>query len=705
MRQLSTPLIGRLRRSGLVVVVAGLLVAALGLGEPARATPADLDFSFGGDGVVFANPTPENDTLQRVVIQPDGAIVVAGTTGTAYRDIFVARYQPNGALDPGFAGGGMVVIDLGSPGSPTDDQAGGLALQSDGRIVVAGQRGRGGGDFAVIRLTPSGTLDATFGTGGIVTTSFGATSGVTRVAVDGSGRILAAGLVATTSGSSSSNAFALARYTSSGALDANFGQGGKIVDTAGYFPTGLAVQADSKPIVVGPSSIVGTDPAVVIRYDSDGRRDASFGNGGATTIDAPAGGLFLADLTLDRSGRLLAAGNAGNSGMVVYRVLADGRPDPAFGSGGKALLPIGSCGGGAQAVTEDPFGKVVLGGSGCGQVVVARLSSSGTADSGFGSGGYRQLSLLGTSEGALGVAVDASARILAAGHAGSSDGQGFVLRLAGGEPPATAGPPASSSPPAPRPAPAPPARSGYWMVGSTGSVYAFGDAQWFGNAPVGRHSAIDLEPTSTGRGYWIVDDVGDVYTHGDARYFGGNPGLRPFESVTSISSTPTGDGYWLFTSFGRVLAYGNAIFLGDMSSVRLNGPVLDSVPTPSGRGYFMVAADGGIFTFGDATFAGSMGGVVLNQPVQSLVPDPDGGGYWLVASDGGIFAFDAQFYGSMGAIRLNRPVTGMVGYASGYLMVAEDGGIFSFGDAPFAGSLGADPPAHPIVSVAVLHTP
>jgi ribosomal protein L24E len=134
--------------------------------------------------------------------------------------------------------------------------------------------------------------------------------------------------------------------------------------------------------------------------------------------------------------------------------------------------------------------------------------------------------------------------------------------------------------------------------------------------------------------------------------------------------------------------------------VRLNGPVLDSIPTPSGNGYYLVASDGGIFTFGDAEFRGSMGGIPLNAPVQSLVPDADGDGYWLVASDGGIFSFASAFHGSMGGVRLNGPITGMVRFGDGYLMVGTDGGIFTFTDKPFHGSLGASPPASPIVSVA-----
>jgi hypothetical protein len=116
----------------------------------------------------------------------------------------------------------------------------------------------------------------------------------------------------------------------------------------------------------------------------------------------------------------------------------------------------------------------------------------------------------------------------------------------------------------------------------------------------------------------------------------------------------------------------------------------------------MVASDGGIFAFGDARFYGSMGNRKLNAPVQSLVPDGDGVGYWLVASDGGIFAFDAPFRGSMGNQKLNKPVTGMVRFGDGYLMVGEDGGIFNFSNLAFAGSLGANPPSRPVVSVAAL---
>jgi myo-inositol-hexaphosphate 3-phosphohydrolase len=253
-----------------------------------------------------------------------------------------------------------------------------------------------------------------------------------------------------------------------------------------------------------------------------------------------------------------------------------------------------------------------------------------------------------------------------------------------------------------------PNRSGYWMVGSDGRVYNFGEAKAYGDAtlPAGAQ-AIDLEPTPSGNGFWVIDDQGHVFAKGDAASMGDvdRAILSPAEVVTSLSATKSGKGYWIFTSLGRTIPFGDAVFYGDMSKTKLNGPVLDSIPTASGKGYYMVGSDGGIFSFGDAVFMGSMGGKPLNKPVQSLVPDGDGSGYWLVASDGGIFAFEAPFKGSMGAIKLNKPVTGMVRYGDGYLMVGEDGGIFSFSSKKFVGSLGDNPPAKPITSVAVLDAP
>jgi hypothetical protein len=247
---------------------------------------------------------------------------------------------------------------------------------------------------------------------------------------------------------------------------------------------------------------------------------------------------------------------------------------------------------------------------------------------------------------------------------------------------------------------------GYWMLGIDGRVYAFGGAAFLGEpkSELDSAQAVDIVTTPAGNGYWVLDDAGRVHPFGDAADLGGVHAatLPAGERITSLGATPSGGGYWIFTSRGRALAFGDARFHGDLVDVALNAPVVNSVATVSGDGYYMIASDGGIFAFGDAAFHGSMGGVRLNGPVEALVPDYDGSGYWLVASDGGIFAFDAPYRGSMGGAPLNKPVRGMVRFGAGYLMVGADGGIFNLSDRPFFGSLGANPPDHPIVAVSVL---
>jgi hypothetical protein len=240
------------------------------------------------------------------------------------------------------------------------------------------------------------------------------------------------------------------------------------------------------------------------------------------------------------------------------------------------------------------------------------------------------------------------------------------------------------------------AHGGYWMLGSDGKVYGFGDAGNLGNASGG---AVAMTSRKDGKGYWVVNAAGKVSAFGHATFHGGNPALRAGESVSTISSTPSGNGYWLFSNQGRAFAYGDAKFFGDMGKVHLNGPVIASAATPTGKGYYMVGSDGGVFTFGDAVFRGSTGNMRLDKPVVGISPTPDNKGYWLVASDGGVFAFHAPFRGSLGGKHLNKPVNGHVPFGNGYLMVASDGGVFNFSNKAFLGSLGGNALSAPIIGI------
>lgn len=248
--------------------------------------------------------------------------------------------------------------------------------------------------------------------------------------------------------------------------------------------------------------------------------------------------------------------------------------------------------------------------------------------------------------------------------------------------------------------------SGYWMLERNGELYEFGAAAALEAVPV-NGDAVDLAPTADGGGVWVLDSRGGVYARGTATFFGSavDVALDAGETFEAIVATPSGQGYWIFTSIGRVLVFGDAVDHGDLLALTLNGAIIDAAVTVSGNGYWMLGSDGGVFSFGDAEFYGSTGDIQLTQPAVGLVPDPDGVGYWFVASDGGVFAYQAAFLGSQGSQPLNQPVQGMIPYGNGYLLVAADGGVFVYSDLPFVGSLGATPPANPILGIAATVTP
>ncbi len=201
-----------------------------------------------------------------------------------------------------------------------------------------------------------------------------------------------------------------------------------------------------------------------------------------------------------------------------------------------------------------------------------------------------------------------------------------------------------------------------------------------------------LAATADGQGYWIVGTNGSVTAYGSATNYGSMAGHVLNQPIVGVAATPDGKGYWLVATDGGIFSFGDAQFFGSTGNLKLNKPIVGITGTPDGKGYWMVASDGGVFSFGDAYFYGSTGNIKLNKPIVGMASNPNGTGYWLVASDGGIFSFGgATFYGSTGNIKLNKPVMGMAADRSGhgYWLVASDGGIFTFGDARFFGSGGS----------------
>ncbi len=232
---------------------------------------------------------------------------------------------------------------------------------------------------------------------------------------------------------------------------------------------------------------------------------------------------------------------------------------------------------------------------------------------------------------------------------------------------------------------------GYWMVGSDGGVFTYGDAGFYGSAGGLRLNApvVGIASTPDGRGYWMVGSDGGVFTYGDAGFYGSAGGLRLNAPVVGIASTPDGRGYWMVGSDGGVFTYGDAGFYGSAGGLRLNAPVVGIASTPDGRGYWMVGSDGGVFTYGDAGFYGSAGGLRLNAPVVGIASTPDGRGYWMVGSDGGVFTYgDAGFYGSVGGRSPTAYIAGITGTpgGTGYWLLTDEGGIATYGDAAYFGA-------------------
>lgn len=332
------------------VVVAGDSSGRIAL---ARYTAAGaLDPTFGAGGQVITDlGTSAGQQGTAVSVLPGGGILLAGNArrftaaGDVLSDLLLLRYTASGALDPGFGSGGVVVTDLGS----ASDGVSAMAVQPDGRILLAGTSGSGFSDFAVVRYTPAGALDPTFGTGGVVRTDFlGRPDRAAAVQVQPDGRIVAGGTVQEVVGNQAFGRFGLARYTSGGALDPTFGTGGKVVTA---FPggsagvEGLAVQGDGRIVAAGSFQAIpgsaGSVDAVLARYTASGALDPTFGTGGRVRTGFAGQDEALSDVVIQPDGRIVAFGNSSSSSAVVrqdfllLRYQSGGALDPVFGAGGR----------------------------------------------------------------------------------------------------------------------------------------------------------------------------------------------------------------------------------------------------------------------------------------------------------------------------------------------------------------------------------
>jgi uncharacterized delta-60 repeat protein len=373
----------RLSRAFTISVI--MLVVLAGAKQLARGAPGDPDQTFGSGGHVFTDFSGNGDYGYAIALQPDGRMIVAGQSGVY--PVFhaaLARYNSNGQLDPTFGAGGKVIAALDAGG----DGLSAIALQADGKIVAAGSviHDNWQLSFLLARFNPNGTLDTTFGNQGVVATNFGdSTAAANALVLQPDGRIVLAG-VSGAGPYSELNDFALARYNSNGSLDQSFGNGGKVKT---HFP-GV--------------------------YNTGSRATAA---------------------ALQADGKLVVSGAYKNEAtpraFALARYNTNGSLDTTFGSGGMVTTGMGSGDAIAFSVALLSGGRIVT--TGYLQVghrnhdfALACYNSSATLDQSFGIGGRVTTDFFGaTDDIAYGLAAQSDGKLVLAGRTGAYPSFHFAL--------------------------------------------------------------------------------------------------------------------------------------------------------------------------------------------------------------------------------------------------------------------------------------
>lgn len=389
-----------------------------------------LDATFDFDGKVTTDIGTNTDMIFSIAIQNDGKIVAAGSAKIEGESRFsVLRYNTDGSLDNTFGTNGIVITAIGQ-----SNAASAVAIQSDGKIVVGGYTYNGDMDFAVVRYNVDGSLDNTFSNDGKATTGIGLGNDKVRsMVIQQDGKIILAGKV--TVGFLSH--IGLARFTTNGDLDNTFDNDGVLTTVLGALTgdineaTSIALQSDGKIMITGGYiPLLGHQNGVpLIRYNSNGSLDHTFGNGGKLITHGATSLNVGKALAIQSDGKFLVASeNKPNSldyDFVLLRYNTNGTPDNTFGSNGIAISDLYGEDDRPTSMVIQPDGKIVVAGStsvgsSSSNFGVARYLSNGSLDNSFGSGG-KLWTDFGTSVNTVGsVALQADGKIIVGGSISTS---------------------------------------------------------------------------------------------------------------------------------------------------------------------------------------------------------------------------------------------------------------------------------------------
>ena len=343
----------------------------------ADGTPDD---TFGDGGRVIVGMTDDEwdySMPHALALQPDGRLLAAGTSydQEAGHNVFAAaRFNPDGSFDDTFGDGGRVRALISTDDGAPDEEAHALAIAPDGKIVLAGFVGLYPADFASMRLLPDGKIDRSFGKRGSVVTDLGGDDKASSVAVQPDGKVVLAGR-----GANEDDDWAMLRYTSDGKLDKSFGDAGITANdlTGGEdYATGILLQKDGG-IVLGGVAQIGSVLCTtsdnymtscdrfafaLARYTPDGELDERFGDGGQMVyeLDDDSGGHAMVE---QPDGKFVMAGHYDDDDYAVLRANSDGSLDTGFGDNGLVRTPFGRGMDVANAVALQPDGMIVVAGS------------------------------------------------------------------------------------------------------------------------------------------------------------------------------------------------------------------------------------------------------------------------------------------------------------------------------------------------------
>ncbi len=405
-------------------------------------TAGFLDTSFGApNGYVVTTVNSRQSSGNAIAVQSNGKIVVAGGASDSHGNnaLAVLRYNADGTLDSTFGSGGMVLTNLVRGINQGTAGYQGVAIQSDGKIVVAGMQLLSNTpinfqydfEWVLARYNPNGTLDTTFGGGrhpsGIA--QYNLTSGDDEALAlqiqPWDGKIVVVGI-------KQGNQAAVGRFNTDGTADTTFGSGGFVSwSSAATLPEhsdNLVLQSDHNIVVAGSANGDNGIPSqlLMLRYNADGSLDSTFGTGGVVTSGATAGAGGLALLS---DGSIMVSGSVGSGSSqqaALARFSSAGALDTTFGVGGTAVINGLT---GANDLLVDPntagefdvagWYQTVSGSTTTNWAAVARVQANGSQDTGFGANAGVSSYLApngGTTSGFTRLALDSSGNIVTSGQ-------------------------------------------------------------------------------------------------------------------------------------------------------------------------------------------------------------------------------------------------------------------------------------------------